>query len=122
LRLLSEDRVRSFTRLREGWQIPDVVLGRVGTVGEGAFRLGSDQPDGEPVIGSSQTVLSHPGAGGSVGWADLDSGLAAAICHNRMFSIPRSAGADHPFDALGNALRSIAADHLAVARRQHKSA
>jgi hypothetical protein len=23
--------------------------------------------------------------GGSIGWADLDSGLAVAFCHNRMF-------------------------------------
>jgi CubicO group peptidase (beta-lactamase class C family) len=122
VRLLSADRVRSFTRLREDWQTPDVVLGRVGTVGEGAYRLGSDRPDGEPVIGLSQNTLSHPGAGGSVGWADLDSGLAAAICHNRMFSIPRSAGADHPFDALGEALRAVALDHLVGAGRRHESA
>jgi CubicO group peptidase (beta-lactamase class C family) len=118
VRLLSEARVRSFTQLRDDWQTPDVVLGRVGTVGEGAYRLGSDRPDGEPVIGSSHNVLSHPGAGGSVGWADLDTGLAAAICHNRMFSIPRTAGADHPFDALGNALRAVAAEHLAGAGRR----
>jgi hypothetical protein len=29
-------------------------------------------------------VLSHPGAGGSIGWADVDSGLAVAFCHNQM--------------------------------------
>jgi CubicO group peptidase (beta-lactamase class C family) len=30
-------------------------------------------------------AICHPGAGGSIGWADRELELAVAICHNRMF-------------------------------------
>jgi CubicO group peptidase (beta-lactamase class C family) len=33
----------------------------------------------------SKRALCHPGMGGSIGWADLDSKFAVAFCHNRMF-------------------------------------
>ena len=29
-------------------------------------------------------MLSHTAAGGTIAWADVDSGLAVAFCHNRM--------------------------------------
>src|SRR3546814_7219804 len=35
---------------------------------------------------SSPRAIWHPGAGGSLGWADPDQKLAVAVCHNRMFN------------------------------------
>jgi len=48
------------------------------------FWLGGDSlpPVSAP---RSMRALCHPGMGGSIGWADPDSKLAVAFCHNRMF-------------------------------------
>ena len=35
---------------------------------------------------TSERTIWHPGAGGSIGWADLENRLAVAICHNCMFN------------------------------------
>jgi CubicO group peptidase (beta-lactamase class C family) len=48
-------------------------------------------------------ILAHIGAGGSVGWADLESGLSVAVCHNRMFLT----SPEPPFGALGDAVREL---------------
>lgn len=52
-------------------------------------------------------VLAHPGAGGSVAWAELDTGLSVAICHNRMFA-SAAEHPDHPFSAIADAVRELA--------------
>ena len=36
------------------------------------------------VSDDSARILAHTGAGGSIGWADLDAGLSFAVCHNAM--------------------------------------
>jgi hypothetical protein len=51
-------------------------------------------------------VLYHPGQGGSLGWADLDRGVSAAICHNRMFDL-RTDPAVHPYAGLGAAIDAL---------------
>jgi hypothetical protein len=43
----------------------------------------SAKPSGHPWI------ISHNGAGGSVGWADLDLKLGVQICHNLLFGSPK---------------------------------
>ena len=35
--------------------------------------------------GSNPRTFGHPGAGGSISWADPDTRLAVAMTHNRMF-------------------------------------
>jgi CubicO group peptidase (beta-lactamase class C family) len=50
----------------------------------GGFWLGGRYP---PVCSvKSPRAICHPGQGGSIGWADPDSRLGVAICHNRLFN------------------------------------
>jgi hypothetical protein len=56
-------------------------------------------------------ILNQPGAGGSTGWAELDTGLAVAICHNRQFVVDRK---DPGFTAritpIADAVREVASE------------
>jgi CubicO group peptidase (beta-lactamase class C family) len=83
-RFLSEERVRSFAAPRPFFDEADpVFFGMVVPIAWSGFWLGGDLP---PVSAPrNPRALCHPGMGGSIGWADLDSGLAVAFCHNRMF-------------------------------------
>jgi len=103
VRLLSEERVRSFSVPRPNREEFDPVVWRVLNLGMGGFWLGGDQPSAPPVVGRNPHTICHPGAGGSIGWADLDAHLAVAICHNRMFDAPTSEG--NPFVPIGDAVR-----------------
>jgi CubicO group peptidase (beta-lactamase class C family) len=108
-RLLSEDRVLSFTQPRPDSDEHDPVLGQVPLIGVGGYWLGGQSPPAEPVIGSGAHILASNGAGGSIAWADLDTGLAVAICHNRMFPInPPLPPDQHPFHEIGEFARSLA--------------
>jgi CubicO group peptidase (beta-lactamase class C family) len=49
-------------------------------------------------------AICCPGAGGSIGWADPETKLAVAICHNRMYRA-RSC-ADDPIVPIANAVRA----------------
>jgi CubicO group peptidase (beta-lactamase class C family) len=84
VRLLSEERVRSFIAPRPFFDQADpVFFGMVVPIAWSGFWLGGGTP---PVSAPrNPRALCHPGMGGSIGWADLDSGLAVAFCHNRMF-------------------------------------
>jgi CubicO group peptidase (beta-lactamase class C family) len=80
VRLLSPDRVRGFTQIRDNGDEPDpVMFGTPIPIGRGGYWLGGHRV-------ASTSAIWHPGAGGSIGWADLDRRLAVAICHNRMFN------------------------------------
>jgi len=83
-RLLSEDRVRSFAAPRPHFDDADpVFFGMVVPIGWAGYWLGGDLP---PVSAPrNPRALTHPGMGGSLGWADLDQRLAVTFCHNRMF-------------------------------------
>jgi CubicO group peptidase (beta-lactamase class C family) len=107
-RLLSEERVLSFTQPRPDPHHVDPVLGQVPGIGVGGYWLGGDSPPAEPVIGTGPYTLASNGAGGSIAWADLDTGLAVAICHNRMFRInPPLPPDEHPFYEIGEFARSL---------------
>lgn len=110
VRILKEDTVRSLTTLRDGDGELDEVLQFVPRIGLGGLRVGGPSPPAEPVAGDSPSVLCHSGAGGSIGWADTETGLAAAICHNRMFSTADRDPAKNPFAQLGDAIREVADD------------
>lgn len=85
VRLLSRERVASFSVPRERSDEPDpVMFGIPLPISSGGFWLGGDNP---PVASAkSPRALCHPGQGGSIGWADPDENLAVAICHNKMFN------------------------------------
>ncbi|MGH9088598.1 MAG: serine hydrolase domain-containing protein [Acidimicrobiales bacterium] len=84
VRLLSANRVRSFAQPRPDAHEVDKVMGWVAWVGVGGYWLGGKCPPAYPVLGPNPHVLAHPGIGGSIGWADPDTGLAVSICHNWM--------------------------------------
>ncbi|HEY6762956.1 MAG TPA: serine hydrolase domain-containing protein [Baekduia sp.] len=108
--LLSPERVRAFPERRDNPEELDEVLGLVPLIGRGGFWVGGPYPLAEAGIGDSPSVICQPGAGGSLGWADVESGLAVAICHNRMFANhPVRPLAEHPMAAIGDAVREVAA-------------
>jgi CubicO group peptidase (beta-lactamase class C family) len=56
------------------------------------------------VTGPGPRIVGHHGGGGTMGWADLDTGLSVMYTHNRF-------GTATPFAALAKAVREVAADH-----------
>jgi hypothetical protein len=104
VRLLSEDRVLSFLERRPDYDLHDETYAAHFPMGMGAFHLAAPGVVPEPPAGTR--VLNHGGAGGSIGWADVDSGLAFAICHNRMWAgLP-----DPPYYPLIEAIWEVAAE------------
>jgi CubicO group peptidase (beta-lactamase class C family) len=89
-RLLSAERVRQFSKPRANTDRPDTVLGFPVRVGTAGYWLGGEVSADYPyrLVGGNPRTLCHPGAGGSIGWADPDARLAVAICHNRMTHAP----------------------------------
>jgi CubicO group peptidase (beta-lactamase class C family) len=77
VRLLSPERVRGCLEPRPDTDKLDVGRGTITRVSNGGFWLEA------PGVAGSGRILSHPGLGGSIGWADLDNRLAVAMCHNR---------------------------------------
>jgi hypothetical protein len=49
----------------------------------------------------------HPGAGDSLAWAELDTGLSVAICHNAMRSGTPPKPEDHPYRRIIHTARTI---------------
>ena len=107
VRILSEERVRMFSVPRPPCDY-DYVQGVPHNGSIGGFHLVASIGDAAPPIsmvaaGSNLRTFGHPGAGGSVGWADPDTNLAVAITHNRMF---RAATPDeNPLVPIGQAVR-----------------
>jgi CubicO group peptidase (beta-lactamase class C family) len=99
VRLLSAQRVRAFSQPRPDTDDqPDAILGFPVRVGTAGYWLGG--PTAPAVVGSNPRTLHHPGAGGSIGWANPEGRTAGAICHNRMFNAP-----DDPFAPIAGAIR-----------------
>jgi CubicO group peptidase (beta-lactamase class C family) len=116
VRLLSEQRLLWCTVPRDDALAPDPTRPSGAWVGQGGYWLGGQSPPAWPVVGDGQHILCHPGAGGSIGWADLDSGLAVAILHNRMQDAPTFSSTDpgkNPFLELADAVRLVASDRRA---------
>ncbi len=114
VRLLSEARVLACTQLRDRPHETDEAIPHVPWLGIGGYWVGGEHPPAQVEPGNGPHVLCNPGAGGSISWADLDARLAVSICHNRMFrNDPPVPVVDHPFWALGERMREIAAEHRA---------
>jgi CubicO group peptidase (beta-lactamase class C family) len=108
VRLLSADRVESFTEPRPDAFEPDVLYEFPCTIGAGGMWLGGDLPLRIPADGSRPRVLHQSGAGGSTAWAELDTGLSVAIFHNRMLPIKLFTPEEHPLMPIADAVRAVA--------------
>jgi CubicO group peptidase (beta-lactamase class C family) len=85
LRLLSKERVASFSTPRANAEEPDpVMFGIPIPISTGGFWLGG--PNTPVCSARNPRALCHPGQGGSIGWGDPDLNFAVAICHNRLFN------------------------------------
>jgi len=102
-RLLSADRVRTFSQPRPHPEEPDpVFFGITVPIGVGGYWLGGPNP---PVCAvGNPRALCHPGMGGSIAWADPERRLAVGICHNLSFTA-RSPSQDRMLP-IASALRS----------------
>lgn len=95
-RLLSEERVASFLEPRRCAFAAGSIAGARSVIGSGGLMVGGAVPSHQDVLGfRGGRVLWHPGAGGAVGFADLDAELAVVICHNEFFDERQHAS--HPF-------------------------
>ena len=102
-RLLSRDRVDAACQPRTDGDEPDpVYFNAPMTLSQGGYWMHSDMSLTCPAKG--RRTICVPGAGGSLGWADPDSRLAVAFCHNRM-TRPRSC-ADNPLSRIADVLRA----------------
>ena len=110
VRLLTEERVRSFTQPRDGAEELDRVNEVQRHVGVGGYWLGGTLPPEIPADGSRPSILHQGGAGGSIGWADLDTKLAVGICHNKMQPLKPTDPATAPFMPIAEAVRAAAGD------------
>ncbi|MFD9194947.1 serine hydrolase domain-containing protein [Streptomyces phaeochromogenes] len=115
VRLLSPERVASFTRPRPGAHEPDRVLTIPVWFGAAGFWLGGEPNASDPLVGDHPEIIYSPGAGGSVAWADLRDHLAVAICHNNMDS-PTVQEPERTFAPIVRAVREIVAEREEAGR------
>lgn len=101
-RLVSESSIGDCLTPRPDFDEPDLTYGRRLPVGLGGVWI---EAPGVVPAGTTE-VLAHPGAGGSIAWAQLDRGLSVAIVHNRMFASVAE-HPDHPFSAIADAVREM---------------
>ena len=103
-RLLSTERVEMLCQRREGGMEPDpVYFGSVMPISQGGYWLYDGvAPITYPV--KSPSAVCAPGAGGSLGWGDPETGLAVAFCHNYM-SNPRGCD-DQPASEIADVIRA----------------
>jgi CubicO group peptidase (beta-lactamase class C family) len=107
VRLLSKERVRWFSVPRPPCDY-DYVQGVPHNGSIGGFHLVASIGNAAPPLsmapaGRNPRTFGHPGAGGSIGWADPDTHLAVAITHNRMFRAMTPE--ENPLVLIGQAVR-----------------
>jgi CubicO group peptidase (beta-lactamase class C family) len=118
VRLLSPERVESFLVPREHDSDLDHTVEFSMSISSCGYWLtgSSGSAEGElagvaahrKVVGEGTGTIYQPGAGGSYGWADLDTGLAVMLCHNRTTN--EFSEHDSPFYLLADAIREEAAE------------
>jgi CubicO group peptidase (beta-lactamase class C family) len=103
-RLLSRERIDMACSRRDGGDKPDpVYFGMTMPLSQGGFWLyDGKMPNTCPIKGPR--AICSPGAGGSLGWADPDTGLAVAFCHNYMSNAPGCD--DQPASEIANTIRT----------------
>lgn len=85
VRLMRKELVATLNTPRANSEEPDpVMFGFPIPITIGGYWFGGEHP---PVCSvKNPRAICHPGQGGSIGWADPDTELAVAICHNRLFN------------------------------------
>ncbi|RAM66748.1 beta-lactamase [Herbaspirillum rubrisubalbicans] len=103
VRLLSRELVASLATPRANSEEADpVMFGFPIPITIGGFWFGGAHP---PVAAARHArALCHPGQGNSFGWADPETGLAVAICHNKLFN-PASE-AENPLRPVADAVHA----------------
>jgi CubicO group peptidase (beta-lactamase class C family) len=103
-RLLSAERVDAACLPRANSDAPDpVYFNAPMTLSQGGYWMHSSATALTCPAKGARTICV-PGAGGSLGWADPDTGLAVAFCHNRMMR-PRNCE-DHPLTEIADVIRA----------------
>ena len=102
LRLLSEERVRRI-RVKQAGPDDEVIPTAQPLKGMGYFLGGNPQSIAAP-MGANPSAFGHPGAGGSIGWADPERALGVAIVKNRMLA--PSTPAENTVLTTANAVRA----------------
>lgn len=108
--ILSPEHVESFLTPRPNADEIDLYLDMRVPVSAFGYYLSDDTPGMIPVITPNSRTLWMPGAGSSIGWAELDTGLGVAITHNHMQSGPPPV-----FQEIAAAVRAVAAEARATA-------
>lgn len=103
VRLMSRELVATLATPRANSEEADpVMFGFPIPITIGGFWFGGAHP---PVAAARHArALCHPGQGNSFGWADPETGLAVAICHNKLFN-PASE-AENPLRAVADAVHA----------------
>lgn len=106
VRILSRELAATLNTPRVNAAEPDPVMFNIPLpISIGGFWLGGEYP---PVCSAkSPRAMCHPGQGGSIGWADPDTHVAVAICHNRLFNA--SSVEEDPILPIANAVREAIA-------------
>lgn len=107
-RLFAESTVESFLTPRPNPDEIDLYLNMRVPVSAFGYYLSDDTPGMIPVITPHAPILWMPGAGSSIGWAELDTGLGVAITHNHMASGPPAV-----YREIAAVVRAIAAEAAA---------
>jgi CubicO group peptidase (beta-lactamase class C family) len=104
--LLLSDRIETFLTPRACTHPAGSIAGPRAVIGTGGLMVGSALPACDELLGfRSNRVLWHPGAGGALGFADLDAELAVMICHNEFFD-----ERPHPQHPFADLVRAVYAD------------
>ncbi|KAJ9149085.1 Beta-lactamase [Pleurostoma richardsiae] len=109
VRLLSRERVRGLTRLRDGGHDQDQILPFPVWFGASGFWLGGEPGASDPLVGNHREIVYSPGAGGSVAWADIRDRIAVAICHGNM-DVQALTDPEPIWAPIGRAIRDIIAE------------
>jgi CubicO group peptidase (beta-lactamase class C family) len=101
-RLLSEQRVLEAATV--GSDDVDAVIGRPVLRGLGYWVAGEPISASSAPMGPDRTSFGHPGAGGSIAWADRKRRSGVAILKNRLLS--PATPEDNPLVPIGDAIRT----------------
>lgn len=120
VRLLSEERVKSFSRIRPHQNDPDQILPIPVWFGVSGFWLGGEPSASDPLVGEHRDIIYSPGAGGSLAWADFGDNIALAICHNNM-DTPMIVEPQRTYAPIVKAVREIVHERESRSRSVHRA-